>query len=160
MPFIIQIPPQSPETKYSFPKTPFDEDWDEVYCGDSDQLRDRFDIVISAKEVDFLIRNSNGALNVALWCDDFSFLENISMPSNITVIFSPGFLATIEAERLGRMTLIARRALARGSILQSDDLSEIAGGVGVTTNLRESFIARELAYDLMETQSIDFGCVL
>jgi hypothetical protein len=30
----------------------------------------------------------------------------------------------------------------------------------VTTKLRESFIGRELAHNLVENQSIDFGCVL
>jgi hypothetical protein len=96
----------------------------------------------------------------ALWLSEIEQLETALADATWTkIVFEPSPAAALDAFRLGRESLVARRALSAGHILGRDDIAIVVGGPGVSATAADVVVGRTLRYDLNADEPITFGMI-
>jgi hypothetical protein len=97
---------------------------------------------------------------LALWLTELEQLETaLGDPTWTTIVFQPSAAAALDALRQQRGALAASRPLAAGHVLTRDDVTVVAGGLGVPETALDQVLGRALCYDLNAEEPITFGMI-
>ena len=99
--------------------------------------------------------------DAAILIEDLGQLERLIVDSHgwSVIVFQPSCLACLDALRMAKRSVVARRALSAGHTIASEDLTVVAGGGGLDETVAERLVGTRLVYDVAAGGPITFGLV-
>ena len=133
--------------------------WSRIHRGGRDALAAKLTPIVRVHPNDRLPRIEGTRLSI--WLTELAQLEEALEHAERwkAIVFEPSDIAVLDCIRAQRETLVARRSLAAGHVLQAKDLSKLTGGGGVAADRQARVVGKSLTYDVAEGEDITFGVI-
>ncbi len=119
----------------------------------------RYDAVIPADQLSDppIVADGIRLAFLTMDLDSFERLRNTDLPGDL--LFKPSPVARLDLLRASRSTLVTTREIKAGDLLTEDSLTEVPGGIGLSTDFKHQVVGRRVLYDMPEGAAIDFGFI-